>query len=88
MSGGTGWPFADRRLTATIGSAAHRAIARRAVRESLVLLKNEGHVLPLRKAARIHVTEPEGNGWLIELFGTNEPVEIPTPQLPPPAHHG
>src|SRR5829696_6880211 len=36
-------------------------------------------------AARIHVTEPEGNGWLIELFGTNEPVDIPTPQLPPPA---
>jgi LppX_LprAFG lipoprotein len=35
-------------------------------------------------AVRIHVTEPEGNGWLIELFGTNEPVDIPTPQLPPP----
>jgi hypothetical protein len=34
-------------------------------------------------AARIHVTEPEGNGWLIELFGTNEPIEIPTPPLPP-----
>ena len=34
--------------------------------------------------ARIHVTEPEGNGWLIELFGTNEPVDIPTPQLPAP----
>src|SRR4051812_10174557 len=33
---------------------------------------------------QIHVTEPEGNGWLIELFGTNEPVDIPTPQLPPP----
>jgi hypothetical protein len=33
--------------------------------------------------ARIHVTEPEGNGWLIELVGTNEPVDIPTPQLPP-----
>jgi hypothetical protein len=33
--------------------------------------------------ARLHVTEPEGNGWLIELFGTNEPVDIPTPQLPP-----
>jgi hypothetical protein len=33
--------------------------------------------------ARIHVSEPEGNGWLIELFGTNEPVEIPTPQVPP-----
>jgi hypothetical protein len=35
-------------------------------------------------ATQIHVTEPEGNGWLIELFGTNEPVDIPTPQLPPP----
>ena len=35
-------------------------------------------------AVQIHVTEPEGNGWLIELFGTNEPVDIPTPQLPPP----
>ena len=35
-------------------------------------------------AVKIHVTEPEGNGWLIELFGTNEPVDIPTPQLPPP----
>jgi hypothetical protein len=34
--------------------------------------------------SRIHVTEPEGNGWLIELFGTNEPIDIPTPQLPPP----
>jgi hypothetical protein len=34
---------------------------------------------------RLHITEPEGNGWLIELFGTNEPVDIPTPQLPPPA---
>jgi LppX/LprAFG-like lipoprotein len=35
-------------------------------------------------AVRIHVIEPEANGWLIELFGTNEPVDIPTPQLPPP----
>lgn len=32
--------------------------------------------------ARIHVTEPDGNGWLIELFAINEPVEIPTPQVP------
>jgi LppX/LprAFG-like lipoprotein len=31
---------------------------------------------------QIHVTEPEGNGWLIALFATNEPVDIPTPQLP------
>ena len=32
---------------------------------------------------RIHVTEPDGNGWLIDLFALNEPVDIPTPKLPP-----
>jgi len=32
---------------------------------------------------RIHVTEAEGSGWLVELFGTNEPIDVPTPQLPP-----
>jgi LppX_LprAFG lipoprotein len=31
---------------------------------------------------RIHVTEPEGNGWLIDLFAINQPVDIPTPKLP------
>jgi hypothetical protein len=35
---------------------------------------------------RIHVTEPSGNGWLIELIAVNEPVDIPTPKIaePPP----
>ena len=33
--------------------------------------------------ARLHVTEPEGKGWLIEIFGIGEPINIPTPQLPP-----
>jgi hypothetical protein len=32
---------------------------------------------------RIHITEPAGNGWLIDLFAANEPVDIPTPKLPP-----
>ena len=31
-----------------LGSSAHRTVAHQAVRESLVLLKNNGHVLPLR----------------------------------------
>jgi beta-glucosidase len=34
-------PLADRALVASFGSAEHRAVARQAVRESLVLLKNE-----------------------------------------------
>jgi len=34
---------------------------------------------------KIHVGEPDGKGWLIEMFRANEPVDIPTPQVPPPA---
>lgn len=46
----------DPAITAAIGSAEHRAVARQAVRESLVLLKNDG-LLPLSSVApRIHVT--------------------------------
>jgi hypothetical protein len=33
---------------------------------------------------RLHVTEPDDKGWLIDLFGINEPIQIPTPKLPPP----
>jgi beta-glucosidase len=50
-------PFAGR--FDLLGSADHRALARQAVRESLVLLKNDGNLLPLRRDARILVT---GNG--------------------------
>jgi len=70
-------PLADRTLHASFGSAEHRALARRAVRQSLVLLKNERRALPLsRKAKRIHVAgknaDDLGNqlgGWTITWQG-------------------
>jgi len=48
-------PYTDRTLTAEIGSAKHREVARDAVRKSLVVLKNDKATLPLNKAARVHV---------------------------------
>ena len=42
-------PYPDPALTAAIGNAAHRAVARQCVRESLVPLKNDRHTLPLAK---------------------------------------
>ena len=49
------WPTAA--VQKTFGSAEHRAVARRAVRESLVLLKNERHALPLSKGRQ---ADPRG----------------------------
>jgi beta-glucosidase len=69
--------LADRNLHKTFGSPEHRAVARQAVRESLVLLKNQNKALPLSKtAARIHVAGKSadniGNqcgGWTIDWQG-------------------
>ena len=66
-------PRADRALEARFGSAEHRAVARQAVRESMVLLKNARAALPLGMTARrIHVVgrsaDDIGNqtgGWTI-----------------------
>jgi len=43
---------ADRTLADSVGSRPHREVARRAVRQSLVLLKNDKKALPLSKAAK------------------------------------
>jgi beta-glucosidase len=42
-------PYADPQALSRVGSSEHRALAREAVRQSLVLLKNENHVLPIAK---------------------------------------
>jgi len=70
-------PFSDAALRATIGSDAHRALAREAVAKSLVLLKNEGHVLPLSKdlpklfVAGVGADDigMQSGGWTIEWQG-------------------
>jgi beta-glucosidase len=69
-------PFADRALTGTVGSAAHRQVARQAVRESQVLLKNAGGVLPLAKGAKLFVAGRsadniglQSGGWTVTWQG-------------------
>lgn len=44
--------FADKSLMKKMGSARHKVVARQAVRESLVLLKNKNNILPLSKNAK------------------------------------
>lgn len=61
-----------------LGSLEHRDIARRAVRESLVLLKNDGGLLPLSPKSHVLVAGDGANnmskqtgGWTITWQGTN-----------------
>jgi beta-glucosidase len=72
-------PLTDRGFTGTVGSAAHRALARQAVRESQVLLKNTNGILPLPKtASKIFVAGKSANdignqsgGWTISWQGSS-----------------
>lgn len=61
-----------------IGAVEHREVARQAVRESLVLLKNKGNLLPLLANQQILVAGDGANnigkqsgGWTITWQGTN-----------------
>jgi len=74
-------PYSDKSLLSKVGSKEHRKIAREAVRQSLVVLKNDG-VLPLSKdLGHIHVAgknaDDLGNqcgGWTITWQGESGPL--------------
>jgi beta-glucosidase len=68
-------PFAGR--FELLGAPEHRAVARQAVRESLVLLKNDNRLLPLSPRGRVLVAgdgadnlSKQSGGWTITWQGT------------------
>jgi beta-glucosidase len=72
-------PFAKKEFATSVGSPAHRKVARQAVRESLVLLKNNDNALPLSPSDSIAVIGKHGNnsglqsgGWSIHWQGQTE----------------
>ena len=69
-------PFAVSAPLEVVGSSEHRALARQAVRESLVLLKNEKSLLPLKRGSSIAVVGRKADdlgvqcgGWTISWQG-------------------
>jgi beta-glucosidase len=70
-------PYGDDALLESVGSEEHRAVARQAVTESLVLLENENNALPLPKDAPVIFVAGEhaddiglqSGGWTIEWQG-------------------
>jgi beta-glucosidase len=76
-------PLANRR--ALLGAPEHRAVAREAVRKSLVLLKNSGGLLPLRRNVKVLVAGDgaddigkQSGGWTISWQGTgNSNADFP-----------
>lgn len=71
-----------------LGSAEHRALAREAVRKSLVLLKNNNAVLPIKGNARVLVAGAgaddigqQSGGWTLSWQGTgNQKQDFPNGQ--------
>ena len=72
-------PYSATACAQWLGSEEHRAIARQAVRESLVLLKNEQGVLPLSKTSKVVVVGShadnvayQSGGWTKKWQGAHE----------------
>jgi beta-glucosidase len=77
-------PSGDSAFLPEIGSQAHREVARRAVRQSAVLLRNEGNALPIPETAKVHVTGSGGDslqrqcgGWTIDWQGLGTRSTLP-----------
>jgi beta-glucosidase len=77
-------PSGDSALLSEIGSQAHRDVARRAVRESAVLLRNESHALPIPETARVHVAgsaadslQRQCGGWTVDWQGLGAQTKSP-----------
>jgi beta-glucosidase len=75
-------PYPDETLKDSLGNDYHRKVARQAVRETLVLLKNEKQVLPFPKTTgKVLVAGPRSNdvgsqcgGWTITWQGGTGPI--------------
>ena len=71
-------PMRERADFAAIGSADHLALAREAVAKSLVLLKNNGSILPIEPGADVLIAGPgaddmamQNGGWTVSWQGTD-----------------
>lgn len=79
-------PYANRELINKIGSKEHREIARKAVRESVVVLQNKNKILPLSKNLKhIFVVGSKANdigsqcgGWTISWQGQKGNITLGT----------
>ncbi|MCR4855366.1 MAG: glycoside hydrolase family 3 protein [Erysipelotrichaceae bacterium] len=78
-------PFCEKMETVQkeTGSKGYREIAEKAVEESLVLIRNQNDILPLREGTKIYVTGPAANndvaqcgGWTMDWNQSNLP-DIP-----------
>ena len=73
-------PYGNIEYASHVGSEKHRELARKAVRKSMVLLKNESNILPLDKNEKLTVVGSGANnlgmqngGWTVEWQGRFTP---------------